>query len=52
MEGGAHSSPSAALAFPNSEKVPIHCWVDKEFSSRGMAKSSLERTTLRRLSAP
>ena len=28
MKGGAHPSPSAALAFPNSKKVPIYCWVD------------------------
>ena len=30
MEGGAHPSNFTALAFPNSQKVPIHCWVDTE----------------------
>ena len=30
MKGGAHPSPFAALAFPNSKKVPIFCWVDRE----------------------
>ena len=30
MKGGAYPSPFAALAFPNSKKVPIHCWVDRE----------------------
>ena len=41
MKGEAYPSPFAALAFPNSKKVPIHCWVDREreFSSRRMANS-------------
>ena len=30
MKGGAHPSPFAALSFPNSKKVPIYCWVDRE----------------------
>ena len=30
MKDGAHPSPLAALSFPNSEKIPIHCWVDRE----------------------
>ena len=30
MKGGAHPSPFAALAFPNSKKVPIYYWVDNE----------------------
>ena len=30
MKGGANPSPFAALAFTNSKKVPIHCWVDRE----------------------
>ena len=30
MEVRAHISPFAALAFPNSKKVPIHCWVDRD----------------------
>ena len=30
MKGGAHPSPFAALAFPSSKKVPIHCWLDRE----------------------
>ena len=30
MKGRAHPSPFAALAFPNSKKVPIYCWVDRE----------------------
>ena len=30
MKGGAHPSPFAALSFPNSKKVPIFCWVDRE----------------------
>ena len=30
MKGGAHPSPFAALSFPNSEKVPIYCWVDRD----------------------
>ena len=29
-KGGAHPSPFAALSFPNSKKVPIFCWVDRE----------------------
>ena len=33
MKGGAHPSPFAALAFPNSKKVPIFCWVDRVFQS-------------------
>ena len=44
MKGGAHSSPFAALSFPNSKNVPIFCWVDRQFSSRRMAKPSLELT--------
>ena len=52
MKGEAHPSPFAALAFPNSEKVPVYYWVDREFSSRRMAKPCLELTTFRRLSAP
>ena len=44
MKGGAHPSPFTALSFPNSKKVPIYCWVDREFSSRRMAKPSLELT--------
>ena len=44
MKGGAHPSPFAALSFPNSKKVPIFCWVDREFSSRRMAQPSLELT--------
>ena len=65
MKGGAHPSPFAALAFPNSKKVPIHCWADREreFSSRRMANSQpygdfvhLNRAALitrpRRLSPP
>ena len=44
MSGGAHPSPFAALSFTNSKKVPIYCWVDREFSSRRMAKPSLELT--------
>ena len=44
MKGGAHPSPLAALSFPNSKKVPIYCWVDREFSSRRTAKPSLELT--------
>ena len=52
MKGRAHPSPFAALAFPNLKKVPIHCCVDREFSSHRMVKSSLELTTLQRLSAP
>ena len=44
MKGGAHPSPFAAVSFPNSKKVPIYCWVDREFSSRRMAKPSLELT--------
>ena len=46
MKGGGHPSPFAALAFPNSKKVPIHCWVDREsFSNCRMARPSLELTT-------
>ena len=30
MKGGAHPSLFAALAFPNSKKVPIYCWIEKE----------------------
>ena len=30
MKGGAHPSPFTALAFPDSKKVPIYCWVDRE----------------------
>ena len=30
MKGGAYLSPFAALSFPNSKKVPIYCWVDRE----------------------
>ena len=30
MTGGANSSPFAAQSFPNSKKVPIYCWVDRE----------------------
>ena len=52
MKGRTHPSPFAALTFQNLKQVPIHCWVDREFSSRRMAKPSLELTTLRRLSAP
>ena len=44
MAGGAHPSPFAALSFPNSKKVPIYCWVDREFSGCCMAKPSLELT--------
>ena len=46
MKGGAHPSPFAALSFPNLKKVPIYCWVDREFSIRRMAKPSLELTTV------
>ena len=30
MKGGAYPSPFASLSFPNSKKVPIHCWVNRE----------------------
>ena len=30
MKGGAHSFPFAALSFPNSKKLSIFCWVDRE----------------------
>ena len=30
MNGGAHTSPFAALSFPDSKKAPTHCKVDKE----------------------
>ena len=30
MKGGTHLSPLAALAFPNSKKVPIYCWGDRK----------------------
>ena len=35
MKGRAsHPSPSTALSFPDSKKVPIYCWGDeREFSS-------------------
>ena len=44
MKGGAHPPPFAALSFPYSNKIPIFCWVDREFSSRRMAQPSLELT--------
>ena len=30
MEGRAHPSPFTALSFPDSKKVPVYCWVDRE----------------------
>ena len=30
MKSGAYPSPFAGLPFPNSKKVPIYCWVDRE----------------------
>ena len=30
MEGGAHSAPFAALAFPNWKKIPIYCRIDRD----------------------
>ena len=30
MKGRAHPSPFPALSFPNSKKVLIYCWVDRE----------------------
>ena len=30
MKSRAHSFPFVALSFPNSKKVPIYCWVDRE----------------------
>ena len=44
MKGGAHPSPFAALSFPDSKKVPIYCWVDRESFPVVMAKPSLELT--------
>ena len=42
MKGGAYPSPFAALSFPNSKKIPIDSWVDRDFSSCRMAKPSLK----------
>ena len=30
MNGGAHSSPSAALSFSDSKEVLIYCWVNRK----------------------
>ena len=30
-------SPFAALAFPNSKKVSMYCWVDREFCNQFVA---------------
>ena len=30
MEGETHPSLFVSLSFPNSKKVPNHCWVDRE----------------------
>ena len=51
MESGAHPYPFARLCFPDSKQVPIYCWVEKEFSSRRIAKPRFELTTSRRFSA-
>ena len=29
-KGGAHPAPFAASFFPDSKKLPIYCWVDRE----------------------
>ena len=43
MKGKAHSSPFAALSFPNLKKVSVYCLIDREsFSRRHMVKPSLE----------
>ena len=44
MKSGARVSPFASLSSPNSKKIPIYCWVVREFCSRRMAKPSLELT--------
>ena len=44
MKGGAHPSPFAALSFPSSKKKTPFTAVLTEFSSRRMAKPSLELT--------
>ena len=30
MNGGTHPSPVTAVAFPDSKKVPIYSWIDRE----------------------
>ena len=40
MKGGANPFPSAVLFFPESQEVPIYCWLDGEIfpSSDGKAQ--------------
>ena len=51
MENGTNLSPFPVLCFPDAKQVPIYSWVDRECSSRQMAKPGFELTTSRRLSA-
>ena len=50
MESGTHPSPFPVLCVSDAKQVPIYSWVDRECSSRRMAKPGFERTTSRRLS--
>ena len=51
MESGTHPSPFPVLCVSDAKQVPIYSWVDRECSSRRMAKPGFELTTSRRLSA-
>ena len=48
---GAHPSSFAALSFPNSKKVPIYGWVDRESFPVAAWRSRASNSALRRLSA-
>ena len=51
MKGGHDPSPLAGLSFCGSIKVPIYCWVDREFSICRMAKPLFDLTTFQLHSA-